>query len=257
MKRKYFISNNLKLSYLENGLSGKPVIICLHGQFGNARYYSNILNFKDYHVFSLDFRGHGFSQHSKYGNYKISDFLNDFSVFLSNIIKSEKITVIGHSLGGLVAYHAAALYPKITKIISEDIGVFINEDISFTKEIPDYEISLRNLETGLKNLGITEPAYFLESATEDEKGWKFRFDKNNIWKPENTLNGNYWDIFLKSSCPILLIHGRQSWVVSDDEIFEMEQKRPNTKAVIVENSSHGVNMDNPDEFIKNVIKFLQ
>ncbi|MDO5089879.1 MAG: alpha/beta hydrolase [Leptotrichiaceae bacterium] len=257
MKRKYFISDNLKLSYLDNELTENPVIICLHGQFGNARYYSNILEFKNYHVFSLDFRGHGFSEHSKCGNYKVSDFLNDFSVFLNHIVENEKVTVIGHSLGGLIAYYAAALYPSIVNVISEDIGVLINEDISFTKEISDYEMSLRNLEKNLKNLGITESAYFLESAVEDEKGWKFRFDKNNIWKPENTLNGNYWDIFLNSNCPMLLIHGRQSWAVSDKEIFEMEQKRPNTKAVIIENASHGVNLDNPDEFIKNIIRFLR
>jgi len=126
MKRKYFISDNLKLSYLDNEQTEKSVIICMHGHFGNARYYSNILESKNYRVFSLDLRGHGFSEHSKEGNYRIIDFVNDFSAFMDNLIKNEKInnkiTVIGHSLGGLIAYYAASVHSDITKIIIEDIG---------------------------------------------------------------------------------------------------------------------------------------
>ena len=261
MKRKYFISDNLKLSYLDNEQTEKSVIICMHGHFGNARYYSNILESKNYRVFSLDLRGHGFSEHSKEGNYRIIDFVNDFSAFMDNLIKNEKInnkiTVIGHSLGGLIAYYAASVHSDITKIIIEDIGAVINDDNSFVEKIPDYTMTLRDLENSLRKIGINEPDYFLESAVEDEKGWKFRFDKNNMNKSQNDLSGNHWNILLKSTCPMLLFNGENSWVLSYEHAIEIERKRPNTKTVIIKNAGHGVNFDSPDEFVKYVVEFLK
>nr|WP_288824857.1 alpha/beta hydrolase [uncultured Clostridium sp.] len=257
MIRKNFLYGQLRLSYLDNEQFGKPVIVCLHGLFGNARYYANILELEEYHVYSLDQRGHGFSSHAKSGEYTISHFLNDFFHFMDEVVKSSSVTVIGHSLGGIIAYYGAVSRPEIAKMILEDIGAVEQDDCSFARDIVNRAMSLKDLGDSLKTFHITDPSYFVESAFEDEAGWGFRFDRSNIPEAQTNLNGDHWKVFLKSSCPVLLIHGRDSWVVSDEHILEMEHTRENTRAVLIENASHGVNHDKPDEFFAQAMSFIK
>lgn len=257
MLRKNFLCGQLILSYLDNEQMGKPVIICLHGLFGNARYYANILEQEDYHVYSLDQRGHGFSGHAGSGEYTIFHFLNDFFTFMDEVVKCRSVTVIGHSLGGIIAYYGAASRPEITKIILEDIGAVEQDDCSFAGDIVNRAMSLKALGDSLKPFHITDPSYFVESAFEDEAGWGFRFDQAHIPEAQTNINGDHWETFLKSSCPVLLIHGRDSWVVSDEHILEMERIRANTRAVLIENASHGVNHDKPDKFFARAMSFIK
>lgn len=257
MIRKYLICGQLKLSYLDNEQIGRPVIICLHGLFGNARYYANILELKEYHVYSLDQRGHGFSSHAGSGEYTISHFLNDFYSFMDEVVKVSSVTVVGHSLGGIIAYYAAARRPEITKLILEDIGAVEQDDCSFASNIVNRAMSLKALGDSLKAFHIKDPSYFVESAFEDENGWGFRFDREHIPEAQSHLNGNHWETFLASSCPMILVHGRKSWVVSDDHILEMEQKRTNTRAVFIEKASHGVNLEKPNEFLFHIMSFIK
>ena len=256
MIRKYFLCGQLRLSYLDNEQNGKPVIICLHGLFGNARYYANLLELKEYHVYSLDQRGHGFSSHAGSGEYTISHFLNDFYSFMDEVVKSRSVIVVGHSLGGIIAYYGAASRPEITKVILEDIGAVEQDDCSFASNIVNRAMSLKALGNSLKAFHIKDSSYFVESAFEDENGWGFRFDREHIPEAQRNLNGDHWKAFLASSCPMLLVHGRKSWVVSDEHILEMEQKRPNTRAVFIEKASHGVNHDRPNEFFPHIMNFI-
>ena len=160
MKRKYFESNGIKLSYLDNEAVGKPMMLCLHGMFGNARYYSNFLELKNYHVLSLDQRGHGFSQHAKAGEYTIEHLLSDFLSFLDKVSEENPVIVIGHSLGGIIAYYAAAERLNIRKLVVEDIGAIVKGDASFASQITHRAPSLVTLGDSLKQFGIKEPSYF-------------------------------------------------------------------------------------------------
>ncbi|MBF4693080.1 alpha/beta fold hydrolase [Fusibacter ferrireducens] len=256
MKRKYFESNGLKLSYLDNEEIGKPMILCLHGLFGNARYYSNFLELKKYHVLSLDQRGHGFSQHAATGQYTCEHLLSDFLSFLDKVSKENPVMVIGHSLGGIIAYYAAAERSNISKLVVEDIGAIVKGDASFASQITHRTSSLLMLSDSLKKFGIKEPSYFMESAFNDEAGWGFRFDKEHMAEIHESINGDHWDVLLSSSCPMLLVHGQNSWVVSDEHVIEIGEKRENTKVVMFEHISHGINMEVPNEFLEHVNCFL-
>src|SRR5215210_6872387 len=54
-------AGGLKFHYLDYGTAGLPPMLCIHGGAGHAHWYDFVapgFN-KDYHVLSLDLRGHG------------------------------------------------------------------------------------------------------------------------------------------------------------------------------------------------------
>lgn len=258
MIRKYFISDNLKLSYLDNECDGKPFLLCLHGHFGCARYYAQLMEqLKDWHVYSIDQRGHGWSDHAKTGHYERSDYVGDILTFIDTVLNNQAVFILGHSLGGINAYQLAAKRNDLVRgLLIEDIGAIENDDASFSSKIIDYAPTLKELGDSLKKFKIYDATYFLESAEETENGWHYRFDKENLSESQEQLNGNWWFDFLASSCPVLLLHGKKSWVVKQEHIEEMAVRRENTEYIVFNKSGHTVNLEEPKLFFETVQQFL-
>jgi pimeloyl-ACP methyl ester carboxylesterase len=75
-----------------------------------------------YHVIAVDLRGHGQSD-KPHGDYSMQLFADDLA-FLCNELRLEKPIVIGHSMGGVVAFAFAERYPEIpSAIVTIDAGL--------------------------------------------------------------------------------------------------------------------------------------
>lgn len=255
--RKFFKSGNLKLSYLDFGGNSNNILVCLHGHFGNGRMFSRVASsLKDWKVYAIDQRGHGWSEHPVDLDYSRESYLNDIFNFVKEI-NASKITILGHSLGGVNAYQFASKYPELVNaMIIEDIGAEVNGDNRFAINIPKNVESLKGLKGSLLELGISDTDYFCESAYETESGWSFRFDCKGMDVSHQFLNGNWWKDWTISDCPALLIHGLHSWVVKTEQIEKMARIRPNTKLKVFEESGHTIHDDNFDGFKEVVIDFL-
>ncbi|MDN3954498.1 alpha/beta fold hydrolase [Sporolactobacillus laevolacticus] len=259
MKRNYYQSAELRLSYLDFEGGDKPILLCLHGHFGNAAMFARLAEkLPNWHVYSLDQRGHGWSQHAKREDYQREDYVRDILTFMEHVLQNKPVVLLGHSLGGVNAYQAAArLKQRVRGLIIEDIGAVIDDDLSFASSIMEPMPTLHALGEGLKAVGIDDDNYFIESAYENENGWNFRFDKKNIPFSQNYLNGAWWDDFLATDCPTLLLHGKLSHVVSDEQIIEMAKKRKHTAYQFFEKSGHTIHDDEPLAFCKAVAAFLK
>ena len=259
MKRLYFNNEDLRLSFVDFEGDEKPILLCLHGHFGNARTFSKVAEaLKDWHVYALDQRGHGWSDHADSSHYKREDYIQDIEQFVSQVIDNKPMVILGHSLGGVNAYQFAAKHKdNVSALIIEDIGTEVNDDLSFAQSFIDTASTLEALSENLKNFGINDSRYFLESAFETDTGWHFRFDKNNLPISQESLNGIWWDDFLTTDCPTILLHGRHSNVVSMEQIEWMVDKRINTTYHVFENSGHAIHYDEPEQFIKIVSNFLK
>jgi len=176
---------------------------------------------------------------------------------MHTVLNDQAIFILGHSLGGINAYQVAARRTDLVNgLLIEDAGAIEKDDASFSSKIIDYAPTLKELGDSLKKFKIYDAAYFLESAEETEKGWHYRFDKANLAESQKRLNGNWWNDFLASSCPALLLHGKKSWVVKQAHIEEMAAKRKNTEYAVFNKSSHTVNLDEPALFFETVRQFL-
>ena len=120
-----YISQRLKLHYADWGNPDAPPLLLLHGGRDHCRNWdwtAEALRDK-WHILTPDWRGHGDSQWSADGEYKLLTYIYD----LAQLIHQQglaPVTIVAHSMGGNIATRYAGLYPHhVRKIVSiEGLG---------------------------------------------------------------------------------------------------------------------------------------
>ncbi|MBU8712392.1 MULTISPECIES: alpha/beta fold hydrolase [Brevibacillus] len=256
--RKYFSSQNLRLSYLDFGGDSPNVLLCLHGHMNDGRVFAEFASkLSGWRVISLDQRGHGWSEHSPEKDYSRNAYVQDILAFVQNELGGQQIALLGHSLGGLNAYQFAARYPAYVKaLIVEDIGTEIHVDLSFVERLPQRSASLEELKQSLRQVGVRAVDYFAESVLEDEHGFAFRSDLSGMRISQEHCNGEWWTDWLASACPALLIHGKHSFVMDEAHAKLMAERRANTRLAVFAECGHDIHSSDPDGFQREVQVFL-
>ena len=120
-----FISQRLRLHYVDWGNPDAPLLILQHGGRDHCRSWDWVAAdlAKDWHVIAPDLRGHGDSAWSPEGNYAMNAFVYDFAQ-LVHTLGHEKVTIVAHSLGGDITARFTGFYPdKVLKLVNiEGLG---------------------------------------------------------------------------------------------------------------------------------------
>ena len=103
--------NTVMLHYVDEG-SG-PVIVALHGMAGSLRYWEALSAdlSKEHRLIRLDLLGFGHSPASKKG-YRPVDHVRAIEETLQRLGVTEAFTLVGHSMGALIALNYATTHPK-------------------------------------------------------------------------------------------------------------------------------------------------
>src|SRR5215467_10043495 len=121
-----YFSQRLHLHYVDWGNTQAPPLLLVHGgrdQCRNWDWVANVLR-HDWHVLAPDLRGHGDSQWSPDGNYTIAAYVYD----LAQLIHQQElapVTIIAHSLGGMIALRYAGIFSDCVRrlVAIEGLGV--------------------------------------------------------------------------------------------------------------------------------------
>ncbi|MBU1997783.1 MAG: alpha/beta hydrolase, partial [Candidatus Omnitrophica bacterium] len=130
------------INYYEHGQEG-PVLVFVHGWSCDASYWrEQVEYFKEkYHMVLIDLAGHGRSG-SERENYTMEAFGQDVKAVVESI-GSEKVVLIGHSMGALVIAEAARLMPE------KAIGLVAVDDLQ-NVEYPLGEEQFKEMTTPFK-----------------------------------------------------------------------------------------------------------
>lgn len=114
--------NNI-INYYEAD-SNNPTLLIIHAQSANASSYSGVIKdlSKKFHLIIIDCYGHGKSSHNKekYNIISQGDDLIEFIQYKTD----EKISILGHSSGGLIACYIASKSNVCDNLILEDPPLF-------------------------------------------------------------------------------------------------------------------------------------
>ncbi|MGC9458686.1 alpha/beta fold hydrolase [Vibrio genomosp. F10] len=92
-------------------------LVFVHGWLDNAASFSSILPMlanldQGLHLCAIDLPGHGFSSHKGAGNfYPFHDYIDDLHQILTTL-SSNRLVLVGHSLGALIASCYSAAFPE-------------------------------------------------------------------------------------------------------------------------------------------------
>src|SRR5215472_4417031 len=108
-----------------------PVVLCLHGLMRNGRDFEDLASHlaARYRVIVPDVRGRGLSARDpNFSNYQIPVYLKDLLPLLAGL-GVERASIIGTSMGGLMAMVLAAMQPGIVAgIVLNDVGPEIDPE---------------------------------------------------------------------------------------------------------------------------------
>src|SRR5665213_3830562 len=115
-----YVSQRLRLHYVDWGNPGAPPLILLHGGLDHCRNWDWVAKElrKDFHIIAPDLRGHGDSEWSPDGYYSMAAMVYD----LAQLIHQRKlapVSIIAHSLGGNIALRYSGVYPEtVAKLVA-------------------------------------------------------------------------------------------------------------------------------------------
>lgn len=277
----FFYSHRLKLQFWDWGSEGKPTLLLVHGGLDHARNWDWVARAlrNDFHVYALDLRGHGNSQHAPGALYTIAEHVLDLSA-LADVINDYPIYIIGHSLGGIVSMVYTGTFPeKVKKLVSiEGLGPPPGHHV----HDPASKRMRRWIE-GIRKTEKREPHSYpdLDSAVNRMKeanphlsnevarhltlhGTNWNSDGSLIWKFDNFARpfppfgqnmDDMRDLFGQITCPVLLFWGMESWA-QDPEKDVRAAVIKNHRLVKVPNAGHWVHHDQLEIFLTETKKFL-
>ncbi len=118
--------DGVALSYEEAGEGESPVLL-VHGWCCDHTYFAPQLERfaeRGHRVVAVDLRGHGESD-EPHQRYAMQDFADDLA-WMCQRLELAKPVVVGHSMGGIVAFDLAARYPDMTSgVVMLDAAVVL------------------------------------------------------------------------------------------------------------------------------------
>lgn len=232
---RYLKTDNLRIHYLEWNPRGDSTIILLHGLYDNADTWSAIAPIlaRDYRVIALDRRGAGLTDKPVEG-YDFQNLAGDVSSFI-NKLKLPHVRLIGHSAGAGVALTVAAAEPaKIESVVLVDGGFWAKSSES-SGEKPTSPCSATPIEC--KRLSAIE---------------------------RGSMDYDAERLYARVSVPTLLIMGIPPKAEAEQFARELREaqshvekvaneKLQNGKMVVIRETSHWIQRDQPNE-LASVIK---
>lgn len=122
----FYEDQGIRLKYYEIENSLRPLVL-IHAQGVDARSFENVWGrlAEKYHVYSIDCYGHGGSLHDA-AQYNVADIGRAVKRFIEDVVK-EKVYLLGHSSGGLIAAYIASGTDLCQCLILEDPPFFSSQ----------------------------------------------------------------------------------------------------------------------------------
>ena len=273
--QKYYDVDGIKTRAIEAG-SG-PVLIFLHGTGGHAEAYVRNIeeHAKHFHVYAIDMIGHGYTDRPDC-NYDMDDFVNHVVKFIAKI-GADKVYLSGESLGAMVASWTAIKHPeKVIKLV-QNTGILMAPNSEGKAELADaLERSRKAAGQLTKDIVRARMSWLMaepeKTLTDEIIDVRYTiYDQPGMLpvmgKIANSILGgvindewcNKWvnpESMRQIQCPTLVLWTRHNPGQPVELAEEGMKMIPNARMVILEESAHWPQWEEPEEFNKHHLEFL-
>ena len=266
---KYVKNGPVRLHYTDWGGEHLPPMALLHGMRDSARSWDVFASSMagEYRVLALDSRGHGHSDWARPGGYTFDHHVSDVRTLFDALDLDDAI-LVGHSAGGRYAWAYAVENPdRVRALIVVDIdpdpeNTQTARDFSDIAEEPD---SWETLDQFVQRLRLRQ-VYTGESAlrAQAEAVSKLNDEGKYVWKADIRIVTEYerpdlWNSWGRIRCPVLLLRGRQSNLLTHETAVRMREALPSAQVRLteLEGGGHWFHQDFPGAFEAAVRWFIE
>ncbi|MDP6343231.1 MAG: alpha/beta hydrolase [Alphaproteobacteria bacterium] len=279
-----YFSQRLRLHYVDWGNEGAPPMLLVHGGRDHCRNWDWVAEaFRDdYHIIAPDLRGHGDSEWSVGGSYNIPEYVYDIAQLVHQK-QMAPVTIVSHSLGGMISLQYAGLYPEnvkhlvaieglgasperlaetAKKTIDERLAGWVDELRQASGRTPrryaSLEDAFRRMQDENPHLSEAQARHLtVHGANQNEDGsYSWKFDNYvRIFRPYGLTTPEIEHLWSRIACPTLLVRGTESWASDPVEDGRMMHFR-NARLANIDGAGHWAHHDRLDVFLDLVRELL-
>ncbi len=276
------------LNYAEGPDSGPPLVL-LHGLTDRWQYFLPIIPALSlrWHLYALDFRGHGGSSRSP--PYRYCDHISDAISFLENVV-SEEAVLFGASMGGGVSLMVGGKRPDLVRAIVfgdasinvENVQKVMNDYHSYWvgwRELAGFEGPMEELVRAVAEMPVSVPGQgksrygeglditsivnkanylrHLDPAVLDD--WANGAEDPSAY--ENVTRGHDQGLLRNIECPVLFLQANPALggIMPDEEVERALKLVPHAYHVYFEEYGHNLGLYswNTGPLLQAVSTFLE
>lgn len=264
-----------ELSFVDSGTG--PVVLFIHGILGSQRQWARLVDRMDdnQRVIVPDLFGHGESA-KPMGDYSLSAHAATMRDLLDHL-EVDRVTLVGHSLGGGIAMQFLYLFPdrvdRLVLIASGGLGREVNLVLR--------SATLPGADQVLRVAASTPVLSRLEAIGQGvaKVGWRPGSDIQAIWKGFTSLaDGESRRAFLATTrsvidlggqsisaherlesmpqVPTLIVWGAKDRMIPAWHALSAQESIPHCRVELFKESGHFPHLDDPDRFAALVREFI-
>lgn len=238
---------------------GRPVLF-LHGWMGSWRYWYPTIErvAEHFRTYSFDFWGFGDTRQVKSRHESIQSYSDQVIRFLDEL-GIDRVLLVGHSMGGMVALKTAINHPKrISRVVAVGAPI-VGDSLSWLLKLTDRPV-LANAFARAPWLRRYMFRMFL-GETNDPAVNEILDD--SVKSSSTTLRravGSMWRTDLRPelprlSVPSLIVHGGRDEIVHPNQA-DLFDNVPSAEVVVMPESRHFPFLDEADLFNETLLRFL-
>ncbi len=258
-------TGRIALSIREAG-SG-PVVIYLHGITSNSAVWApQLVALKEtVRGVAVDQRGHGLSDKPSSG-YAAHEYAADI-IALIKTLNAGPAFIVGHSLGARNAVEAAVLAPELVRgVVAIDFTPYIETEVfdQLASRVNGGDRLFRSqgdVEAYLQSRYPLMPRETIRRRAESayakvDGGLRPLASPDAMSQTAEGLRADLVGAFEKIKCPVLVVRGALSKLVSSAALEKTRALRPDLPVLVVDNTDHYVNEEAPDVITAAIRDFV-
>jgi pimeloyl-ACP methyl ester carboxylesterase len=234
----------------------KPTMAFVHGaglDHSSFLLQSRYFGYHGWNVLAVDLPGHGRSEGSPISS------IAGMSEALCKLVPAEKFSIVGHSMGSLVALECAARVPsRIERIALIGIAYPMKVGPAFLEAAKNDSYDAFDMHT---IWGHAPQAPLGRDATPgmwtygDTQARLERLAPGVLYNDLKACNDYVLDG--EVSCPVLFVLGRRDQMTPPKNASSLQQQIKNSRTVLVDFSGHTLMTEAPDATLDALIEFFR
>lgn len=254
------LPTGVRMRYAEYGDPQGESILFLHGFTDSWFSFSPVLAHLDaakYHVYMPDQRGHGNSSAPE-TDYSVEAFARD-AIALLDYVGISQVTLIGHSMGSMVAQRVAVRAPERVKrlvligsaanTVSDEQNEFLAVVNELTDPVP--EEFAREFQTSTIHRPVSDA--FIAGVIAETMKLSAR-----VWQ------GTLGELVTSSAaspveqiqCPTLILYGENDGVWPREEQDVLAARIPRAELKLYPDTGHALHWEQPEAFARDLEAFI-
>ena len=256
-------ANGIRHHLIARGAPGSPVVMMIHGLAGQAHVFDGIANrlAKKYHVYCLDVRGRGESAWGPAAGYGIDTYVADLEA-VRDALGLQRFALVGTSMGGLITMQFAPKFPeRVERAVLNDVGPEIDPAglariLQYVGGAPEMFADMKAVIRYYKDHYAPMVEHLPDDQIADFARYNVRKSDSGVyvWKMDPAVRSTAapqpevepWQALKGISCPVLVLRGAKSDVLSADIARRMVEELPDGRLVEVPGVGHAPVLTEPE-----------